>query len=329
MKRWGVGCRAFGLTVVGLLVFTVIAGQVSVGDAAFSGRNGRIAFVWNPNTRVAPQSCLDIFSVKPSGLGRQRLTRGCPWEYSDPAYSGSGRLIAFVRGHEPFPRGLHGAGIYVMNSDGSQPRRITDSMSDQNPEFSRDGRRIVFSRFVKSGGRTQVFIVDSDGSHLRQLTHGGQGASEPMFSPGGSEIAFVAFHKHQGFNIFTVRLNSSHQRQLTHAAAGDWDDQPDFSPNGRRIVFRCGGGDFAAAQHICIMQANGTHIRRLTPDGRLGFVAQEPAYSPDGRQIAFLAQVGNDQTGLFTMRVDGSHRRTVYNLGPHQEVGGVSWQPLP
>jgi predicted amidohydrolase len=94
-------------------------------------------------------------------------------------------------------------------------------------------------------------------------------------------------------------------------------------------VFRCGGGDFAAAQQICIMRGDGTGIHHLTPER--GFVAQSPVFSPDGRQIAFLAQRNSGQVILYTMGLSGSRRKNVYNLGPHQELGSlnIAWQPIP
>ena len=333
MWRWGVGRGLVGLVGMTVAAVAFVAGLVSSGDAAFPGRNGRIAFVWDPDISARPQSCGDIFSIKPNGLGRRRLTPGCPWLYSDPAYSATGHRIAFIRASEPFPRRHHGAGIYVMDASGSNVRRITVSRYDQNPVISPNGRWILFDRYLKQRSRTQLFRVSIAGGPARQLTRG-PGAADGTLSPDGAEIAFVG----GGSDIFMMRVDGSRERQLTHSRARfeSWYVEPDFSPNGRRLVAVCGAGDFGAAAQVCIMKTDGTHLEELTPARRL--VAEDPVFSPDGRQIAFLAQVscrsrcrGNGDLFLYTMQTDGSHLRRIANLGPNQEPGSlaVSWQPLP
>jgi Tol biopolymer transport system component len=329
MRRWGVGRGAFDVAGMGLLVLGLIAGFVSVADAAFPGRDGRIAFVWNANTRVAPQSCADIFSIQPNGSDRRRLTRGCPWQYSDPAYSATGKQIVFVRSHEPFPRDHRGLGIYVMRADGSHVRRITASPNDADPSFSPDGRWIVFDRYLMRSHTTQIFLASVDGSHVRQLTHRKRGAGGPTFSANGREIAFVAG---SGYSIDTMRPDGSHIRQLAHVRQGfGFYTDPDFSPNGRWIIFVCGvAPGLGSTAQVCEMRADGTHLEHLTPAGRTGPVVAHAAFSPDGRRIALVA-FKNESAFVYTMARDGSHVHRLYDLGPHQDGTsslGVTWQPL-
>jgi Tol biopolymer transport system component len=265
-----------------------LAGSASLGWAAFPGHDGWIAFVWNANTRVAPQSCQDIFSIEPNGSGRRRLTSGCPREYSGPEYSATGRRIVFVRAHELYSPHPQGAGIYVMSADGLHLRRITASVFDVQPSFSPTGRRIVFVRYLPGSRRTQIFLASANGSRVRELTHGA-GATNPTFSPSGREIAFV---RTDDSDIYTMRLDGSHVRQLTRARAypGSWYSVPDFSPSGRRIVFVCGQGDgLGSIAQVCVMGADGSHLKHLTPAGRMGPVVLDAVFSPDGRQIALAA----------------------------------------
>jgi Tol biopolymer transport system component len=323
------------VVALGVLGVVWLAGAASLGQAAFPGHDGRIAFVWNANTQVAPQSCQDIFTIKPNGSARRRLTSGCPWEYTDPAYSASGKRIVFVRAHELYSPRPDGAGIYVMNANGSHLRQITTSAFDAAPSFSPTGRWIVFDRYLIRSRRTQLFLASTNGSRVRQLTHGA-GAADPTFSPSGREIAFVGT---ADSNIYTMRLDGTHVRQLTHARAilEVWYRVPDYSPGGRWIVFVCGEGDFGAIAQVCLMRANGSHLKHLTPAVRAGPLVLDAAFSPDGRRIAFVEykpcshRCRNESAFLYTMSANGSHLRQVYDLGPHQ--GGaslsVAWQPLP
>ena len=290
-----------------------------------------MAFVWNANARVAPQSCQDIFSIQPNGSDRRRLTRGCPWEYSDPAYSASGKEIAFVRGHEPFPREQGGVGIYVMNADGSHLRQVTGSSDDADPSFSPNGRWIVFDRYLTRGRTTQIFLASVDGSRVRQLTRRRRGAADPTFSSSGREIAFVGGSE---YSIDSMRTDGSHVRQLAHVRQQfGFYAHPDFSPDGGAILFICGvAPGLGSLAQVCDMRANGTHLEHLTPTGRTGPVVGQAAFSPDGRRIAFVAYRPQDGSEfLYAMASDGSRLHTVYDLGPHQggTSMGLSWQPLP
>lgn len=90
--------------------------------------------------------------------------------------------------------------IYVMNMDGTNPRRLTNNrFSDLYPNLSPDGRRIVFEsgRLRKRGdpdNLADLFIMDADGSNQRHLIRG----SSASWSPDGKHIAYHASASGQG-----------------------------------------------------------------------------------------------------------------------------------
>ncbi len=80
-----------------------------------------------------------------------------------PVYSPDGDQIAFISNRDG------NFEIYVMDSDGSDPVRLTNSVDeDYSPRWSPDGSRIAFG----SGpyGEWEVFIINADGSNEIQLT---------------------------------------------------------------------------------------------------------------------------------------------------------------
>lgn len=327
---------AVGLASLGLGAFS---GWVSAVQAAVRHRDGRIAFIWTHGHA----SCGDIFTVDPSGSGLRRLTHGCPWHYSDVASSANGAQMVFVRGS------LRGGGIYVMDADGSNLRLIIRSKWAENPSFSPNGEHVVFDEYSKRGRNYEVFTARSDGSVVRQLTHGSS-AVQPVFSPDGKEIAFVRNYA----NVYTMHPDGSHVRQLTHLAQGYADFQPHFSPDGRRIVFVCGSNAGLSSPYaVCMMNANGSGQRSLTPFAQFaksGFSPWNPAFSPNGRRIAFMAADScrrgrkcpmrchhvpkcSDPAPMFlyTMRRDGRGLMRIRRVGNNEDgiPTGVTWQPFP
>lgn len=92
--------------------------------------------------------------------------------------------------------------IYVMNPDGSDQTRLTfDSRSDQRPDISPDGQRIVFSsnRITETNptGDFEIFVMNVDGSELQQLTFNEVEDSWPRWSPNGKSIAFHSKRRRQ------------------------------------------------------------------------------------------------------------------------------------
>src|SRR5690349_2658188 len=107
--------------------------------------------------------------------------------------------------------------------------------------------------------------------------------------------------------------------------AGNQDLVPDISPNGRRVVFeRCVQalkcGDIGQV-NIWIVQSDGSHARSLTAcDGKKCLGSFDPAFSPDGRSVAFTQDRvdahGVNFNGVFIMRTDGTHLRRITSNGP-------------
>lgn len=82
-----------------------------------------------------------LFDIYVSNLdGEERLVAARFGNDTQPSYSGDGSRIVFVASSDGNPE------IYVVNSDGSNMRRLTrDPAIDTNPAFSPDGSRIIFS----------------------------------------------------------------------------------------------------------------------------------------------------------------------------------------
>jgi len=126
----------------------------------------------------------------------------------------------------------------------------------------------------------------------------------PSIDP-ARKIAYVARNQ-IGYNeegrpiisaeIFLVNSDGSENLQLTDTG---WNEHPQFSPDGSRIVFL---SDRDGNLEIYVMNINGTNQTRLTNSEEK---ETAPRWSPDGSKIAFQREVPEWQ--LFIMDVNGSN----------------------
>jgi len=105
------------------------------------------------------------------------------------------------------------------------------------------------------------------------------------------------------------------------------DTEPVWSPDERKIAFAKGSGSCGAGEgcvgntDVYVMNADGSGQRRPTRAPRDDFV---PAWSPDGRKIAFVSKRdGNPE--IYVMNTDGSGQRNL-TRSPTDE-GWFAWSP--
>ena len=132
------------------------------------------------------------------GCTGRRTPPKCP-DNSYPAVSPDGTQIAFVRAFGKIRNDqIAHVGIYRMRIDGSHVRRVTlprtRAAEDGDPQWSPDGKRIVFVRHNFTTKPTEgqaVYVVNADGSGLRRITRFKLRAGDgPDWSPDGSQILF-------------------------------------------------------------------------------------------------------------------------------------------
>ena len=311
------------------LALVVAATGAPVARAAFPGANGRIAFsaFASREDAVPPTRSESIDVAQPSGRGRQSLRycsmveaepdRGdCSIGYGSPAWSPSGARLAFDAGTR----------IALMNRDGSGFRLLNQQTADDGePAWSPDGTRLVFSGPRTAGGPRDVYVLNLRRGAMRRLTF--RGGRSPAWSVRG-RIAFVRGsrgHK-PGLrpgtgDIYTVRAGGRALRRITFHGGAD----PAWSPHGTRLAFarQRRYGPFS----LYAVRASGRGLKRL-PTAEGGGSPEHPAWSPDGRWIAYESF----DNGVWVQRLDGTRARQVaYGaVGGDYSIGafGPDWQPV-
>jgi Tol biopolymer transport system component len=176
--------------------------------------------------------------------------------------------------------------IYVMNADGSNPIRLTNSVTrDQFPVLSPDGKRILWH--TNRDGNFEIYSMNADGSDPVNLTNAPGLPNAPAddtnadWSPNGKSIAFSST-RDGNTEIYVMDADGSNQTRLTDSAGAD--RNPDWSPNGKRLLFNT-DRDVAGNAEIYVMGADGSDQTRLTFSA--GSNDTSPAWSPNGKRIAF------------------------------------------
>ena len=235
--------------------------------------------------------------------------------------------------------------IFVMNADGKRVRRLTRHPEyDASPAWSPDGQKIAFLSFrdlhrIEAGGiiLSEIYVMNADGTNPINLTQVPERPDgSPSWSPDGTQIAFrsakafkwdLLFHS----DIWVMDADGGNPRNLTNHHAQD--SSPDWSPDGRQIAFhsdRNRDWEFEVQEknwEVFVMNTDGTNLINLTnhPAGD-----GSPAWSPDGKQIAFSSardrkDADDENVEIYVMNADGTN---PINLTNHPaKDSGPDWSP--
>jgi TolB protein len=316
------------IVIAAALVGTVVL--ATTADATAPGANGKIAF---RTYFDGPQSWGAVFTINPDGSGARQLTHPRRGTVDDqPSWAPDGSLIVFSR----LPQdGL--SHVWVMAPDGTGRRPVgalcpaganeQTCPDDAGASVSLDSERIVFTQ---STGRVKVdqhgenwiehsaiALMNRDGSGRRVVYRGAAFSGDlryPIFSPSGNELVFErqvsSFARPAGKHaVYVIGLDGSGLRRLTRWSESDGDG-PDWSPNGKWILFRSHVDDSRKQSQYFLVRPDGTGRKQIT-HFRKGTHVASASFSPDGRSIVFARGPEGGNVDLYKMRLDGSHVRRL------------------
>jgi Tol biopolymer transport system component len=302
------------LVLIGPLLLLALL-TVGPAHATFPGANGRIAFTEaftgevhdpEPSTSAlsiaAPSRNADVPRRSGQLLFCDPSARsGCTFSnvYS-PSYSPDGRRIAFDGGER----------IAIIDADGSDLTLLPAvTASDRDPAFSPDGRRIVFTG-MGDAGETDLYVQRVDGRGAARLVV--ENADQPVWSSRGA-LAWVRDRK-----VHVSAADGARERLVTAGI------DPDWSPNGRRLVVVRPSGPLRIAGSLHVIRPSGHGLRRVP-----SAIGAHPVWSPGGRALAFDIPV----RGVFVKTLG---RRGLRIVADSQSGDGGShnafypaWRPLP
>ena len=261
---------------------------------AFSSDRNRERVVGSVENRDVKE----IYIADYDGANPRRITTNRQLNLT-PVWSPDARSIAYTSYRRGYPD-LFIALIY----QGLQQEPTKGGTQNWLPMFSPDGTRIVFTSSRE--GNPELYIINRDGSGLRRLTNHPAIDTSPTWSPTGTQIAFTSDRAGQP-QIYIVGADGLNLRRLTTSES--YADRPTWSPapfNEVAFAARTGPG-----YDIKIYDLASGVTRQVT----FGEGSNEsPAYSPNGRHIAFTS-TRTGRTQIFTIGRDGRGGRQVTRDG--------------
>jgi Tol biopolymer transport system component len=186
---------------------------------------------------------------------------------------------------------------------------------------------IAFSARVH--GVSQVFTVNPDGTQQRQVTHGTAPAGQYglAWSPNGRGLLFTVT-QHRKDRLLRSRADGSGITAVNAPCTGNClgDDNPDYSPNGKKIVFERAFGPVvngnASGLALFTVNADGSALKQLTRESKSSDT--QAHWSPDGQKIAFVHF--DNVTYRQAIEVMSSDGRNVRRLTPYSlNAGDPRW----
>lgn len=236
---------------------------------------------------------------------------------------------------------LGNSSVVTMNPDGTDLKLVfsTDSLDPSQtakglagafqPTWSPDGEWIAvgagswfFQRATLGGW---IYRATANGSYAEQLTFGAAGevnSGFPSFSPDGTQLVYREFGPDGPLGLRIMNLDDKTTTNLTE----DWDNNPSWSPDGKRIVFtrrnHINWDDLGATDSFDIytIAPDGTGLAQLTTSGANDAHA---AWSADGRIMYTSGMYGFREESvnydntfqpygqIVIMNSDGSNKRML------------------
>ena len=280
----------------------------------------------------------EIETVTLLGSDRRRLTRKAGYDIETEWLRDGGRISFRRYVTSECAHYFADFGIYTMNPDGSDVRRILpeDRVGRATREgieehaWSPDGKQVAVigkgpltKREDVPGAiyykNTFLDVVDADGSNRRRLVDGKGLLFGLAWSPDGTRIAFTRIHENKA-SLLTVEPNGTGLAEvadLPEAGTLTW------SPNGAQVMLTTNVVyySYGYRQHLYLVKTDGSEIQKLGSGLYTG-------WSPDGSRIAFVTRENpvrgkSSDVVLYTAAPDGSDARVLVLRGENGVLEAV------
>ena len=277
---------------------------------------GPSAAAWSPDSKTLVYSMAgSLWKQELGSTKAEQLTAGSSYDYQ-PDWSGDGRWIVFARYERDAVE------LWALDMRDGHAKQLTSAGAvNLEPRFSPDGKRVAFVS-TSYKGHFHIFagqFADGALSDVQQLTPENVSPLpryyyskvdheiSPAWSRNGSEILFVSNrgHIHGTGGFWRMKAEPGAEAHEIHYEETNWKARPDFSPDGKRVVYASYLGQ--SWHQLWLMPADGGDV---FPISYGAFDNINPRWSPDGTKIAFISN-RNGNTSLWIQTIPGGAQTEV------------------
>lgn len=188
------------------------------------------------------------------------------------------------------------------------PAPIPPTLTVAPPAASGSGEDGWIAFYSDRDGNSEIYIMNADGSDQHRLTFNQSEESSPVWSPDGSQVAFISDRDDPDagkclpncfYQIYVIRADGSGEHKLVETELSTL--HPDWHPDGTKLSFDT---EFNLKGDIYVLNADGSDLHLLIQDG---FWAD---WSPDGTQIVFASR-RDGNVEIYVADADGSNQRRL------------------
>jgi Tol biopolymer transport system component len=196
---------------------------------------------------------------------------------------------------------VDGCGLRHMWPDGTDQRELCLPGIWESASLSADGK--TFAWDTANGTQSGISFAKADGSDQHVLPVPREANVAPSLSPDGRQVAFLHSARDDGrYDVWTTSTGALSDTSQQATAVRDVSFVA-WAPRGDRLAYVKDWSEETLEGKIVLVRPNGD-------DERLLGQGDEPAWTPDGKHIAFVHD-GN----LWTVALDGSERRLIVRDG--------------
>jgi TolB protein len=160
-------------------------------------------------------------------------------------------------------------------------------------------------------GNAEIYVVDDDGTNLKRLTNTNTLEASPVWSPDGTQIAFIARSEDMEATVRVMSADGASDSLLAGIGVFQFGGGVAWSPDGKKLLCPENKG---GNPDICLINADGSDKKNLTQHSAIDV---SPSFSPDGKKIAFASN-RDDNFEIYAMDTNGGNLTRLTNT-PERE----------